>query len=235
MIIGIAETAKITSSNRLIIRNINLSLLSFSVKFLNFSENIFNFETNRLLNRIVIVMSTILFVNILYILMCAKLYEKCSAKGIDTTNNANAGVGKPINSVFWSVILKIDNLIAEKTIIKNDTNGKKECSPEIFIKLYIINVGARPKLTRSENESICFPNSDWAFNKRATKPSKKSNIEARIINPAEIYNNSGIFKEINIEIVPLKILSDVIAFGIISLFISRIMDLGCFFSYISFN
>ena len=42
----------------------------------------------------------------------------------------------------------------------------------------MIIAGKTPKVTMSANESNCAPIADFAFNKRAEKPSKKSNIAA---------------------------------------------------------
>ena len=46
------------------------------------------------------------------------------------------------------------------------------------IILYIINPGTTPKVTMSASESRSFPIGELTPNKRAAKPSKKSNIAA---------------------------------------------------------
>ena len=150
--------------------------------------------------------------------MCRRFSGNFIAIGNVAVYNANAGVGNPRKSFFWSVMLKIASRIAEKRIISSARNGKKLLSDVFCSSFSIIKVGASPKLTTSDKESYCLPNSDVAFNKRAVNPSKKSKIEAiKIIIPAR-YNFSGNVKAKYIEIVPDKIFSDVIAFGMKSFF-----------------
>ena len=49
----------------------------------------------------------------------------------------------------------------------------------------MINDGATPKETTSDKESSWAPNGEYAFNRRAANPSKKSNMAAtNIIMPA---------------------------------------------------
>ena len=48
-------------------------------------------------------------------------------------------------------------------------------------KWYIINAGAIPKLTASARESSSFPMSEYAFRRRAEKPSNQSKIIAAMI------------------------------------------------------
>jgi len=123
--------------------------------------------------------------------MCKRFAGNFAINGIEATSMANEGVGRPLNSFICSVILKIASLIAEKIIIKNETNGNISISLMFLIRENIMNVGAKPKLTKSERESICLPNSDCAFNFRAKNPSKKSKTDDTKTKMAEIYKFSG--------------------------------------------
>ena len=114
--------------------------------------------------------------------MCMRFDENFAETGIAAMKSASAGVGSPLNSVVWSVVLKIASLIADKIIIKNAKYGKNSFVVFSEISENIMNVGARPKLTTSERESSSLPNSDFAFKRRAVKPSRKSKTEAMKIN-----------------------------------------------------
>lgn len=145
------------------------------------------------------------------------------------TSKANAGVGRPLNSYFWSVILKIASLIADINTIINDTNGKISEFVVFFIKWNIIKVGASPKLIKSDNESICLPNSELTLSIRAANPSKKSKTAARIMNNEAIYNLSDDWNEKYTDIEPLNKFNDVMAFGI-TIFFNLFVFLNSFFT-----
>ena len=72
--------------------------------------------------------------------------------------------------------------------------------------------GARPKDTTSANESSCLPISEYAFNSRAAKPSKKSKTAARHIKIAAHTKCPSIAKITASE--PENRFSEVIKFGI---------------------
>jgi len=95
-----------------------------------------------------------------YILMCSKFSENFDERGMDAISNAKAGVGKPEKLFSCLLILKIERRIAEKTIIIKAMKGKISSLELSLIKFNIIKAGAIPKVTRSEKESICTPNSD---------------------------------------------------------------------------
>ncbi len=95
-----------------------------------------------------------------------------------------AGVGNPINeSDCLESVLNFARRIAEKIVIKNPNKGKIIFKCELpkgsvsSIMKYIITPGTTPKLTISASESSCFPISDFTLSRRATIPSKKSNIQ----------------------------------------------------------
>ncbi len=110
--------------------------------------------------------------------MCMRFDENCFETEIEAMKSAKAGVGSPLNSVAWSVVLKMARRMADKIIIINVRNGKYGFSLFSEIKVNIINVGASPKLTTSDRESSSLPNSDFALRRRAVNPSRKSKIEA---------------------------------------------------------
>ena len=72
--------------------------------------------------------------------------------------------------------------------------------------------GATPKLTTSESESSCLPNSDFASNARAAIPSRKSKTEASIISQAAL-NSFLPLKAIIIAMHPVKRFNKVSALG----------------------
>lgn len=180
-----AHTKKINIITEVII-NIYRVVFSANLKFLNFKFNNFTLVTNKILIIIVNVSKTKTELYTLYILMCIRFCWNFADKGIDATNIANAGVGNPLNSCDWSVILNIANLIAENTMIINERKGKIGLSDTFFIKENITNVGASPKLTTSDRESNSFPNIEVALSFLAKNPSKKSKTDAIKINIADI-------------------------------------------------
>jgi hypothetical protein len=99
--------------------------------------------------------------------------------GNELMNIALAGVGSPIKVFVWRVsTLKFANLKAEKTAIKKEINAKYILEELKVSKEYKIIEGKIPKVTISAKESNSLPISEYAFNNRAKKPSKKSNIAA---------------------------------------------------------
>ncbi len=194
MISGIADHQNIVIDIIDNSKKVYLILFDTNLKSWNFRENIFILLINNALNVIVEVIKNILLLYTLYILMCIIFSGNCIAMGMEAVNNASAGVGSPKNSVFWSVMLNIARRIAEKSIIIIDRNGRIVLFDVFCSSLSIMKVGASPKLTTSDRESYCLPNSDVAFNKRAVNPSKKSKIAAiRIIIPDK-YSFSGYVK-----------------------------------------
>ena len=110
--------------------------------------------------------------------MCIRFDENCFETGIEAMKSAKAGVGSPLNSVAWSVVLNMARRMADKIIIIKARNGKSVFAVFSEIKVNIMNVGARPKLTTSDRESSSLPKSDFALSRRAVNPSRKSKIEA---------------------------------------------------------
>lgn len=168
-----------------VIINIYLILFSANLKFLNFKFSNFRFVTNKML--IIMANETITMAELYtLIIICKGFCGNFADSGIDAKNIANAGVGKPLNSFDWSVMLNIAKRIAENTIIMNEIKGKNALSDKFFIKEKTRNVGASPKLTMSDNESNSFPNIEVALSFRAKNPSKKSKTDAIKINIADI-------------------------------------------------
>jgi len=99
-----------------------------------------------------------------------------------------AGTGRPKNDVVWRVsILNFANRNAEKMGMANAESSSSLHIHDSFhdrlynnlsIKLNNIIPGATPKLTKSASESSSFPRGEYAFKRRAAKPSAKSNTEA---------------------------------------------------------
>ena len=82
---------------------------------------------------------------------------------------------------------------------------------DLLSRKYIINPGAIPKLTMSARLSSSLPISEYAFSKRADKPSTKSKIMA-----ASTSQEAVIIKPFTAKIIainPDARLSDVIKFG----------------------
>ena len=116
----------------------------------------------------------------------------------DDQKRAFAGVGRPINEVVWrSSKLNFASRRAEKAAKINATNGSIGCTfkqnvPHDAVakqevvsavsSVKIIVAGATPNVITSANESNSFPIGDDTWSKRATIPSKKSNIAPMIIN-----------------------------------------------------
>ena len=125
---GIASQEKIIINNILKIRKIYRILFGPNLKLENLSENILIFDTKRILKKIVIIIKIIGFLKnksaCILLIRCAKFSGNFRLIGIAATKIANAGVGKPLKVSFWSVILKIPSLIAEKITIIKDKNGK---------------------------------------------------------------------------------------------------------------
>ena len=113
-------------------------------------------------------------------------------------------------------ILNFDRRIAahignRKQIIR----GKEMFMEENSLNRIIL--GAIPNVTKSENESNCFPNSLCAFRKRAASPSKKSNKAPRRI---KLPLRKKLSSNINmIEDNPQNKLLSVIIFGIFLLIV----------------
>lgn len=115
---------KIINNNETIIR-LYFKILFLKEKFENFNAIIFILEISRKENIKVTEIKKSKFVYSW--LTNFKLNKKLlhfKLNGIDATKIANAGVGSPLNSYFWSVILKTANLKTEKRAIINETNGK---------------------------------------------------------------------------------------------------------------
>ena len=103
-------------------------------------------------------------------------------KGSEDIKIALAGVGNPTKPRFvLESKLNFANRNAEKTgrrieIYDNSTGNPSKL--EFWKRRYIITPGKTPNVTISANESSCLPNSENRFNKRAERPSRKSNTEA---------------------------------------------------------
>lgn len=201
-------------------------VLSLNEAPLNFRDNIFRFES---INTI----STISKARTKYIFNNMGLIISLSGLSIiihkDETINAAAVVVSPLNN--WPLDGAILNF-AKRTAAANanrkalrsnifsnivDEESSKVLNLDKLVSIRInhlkkIIAGATPKLTISAKESSCTPNSERALSRRATQPSNKSKIAARIINQAAKYS----FEPINTTVIavhPKARLISVIAFG----------------------
>ena len=121
------------------------------------------------------------------------------SEGSPQMNNACAGVGTPINESDWRVsILNLANRRAANTANDNPTNDHRT-KPAPSSMMTIDIAGSTPKLTISASESSSLPMGLDTFNKRALKPSKKSNTHAAHTNQAV-----GISGLVNEQIMPAQ-------------------------------
>jgi len=151
---------------------------------------------------------------------------KCMAITNETTANAFAGVGKPLNEVVCeSSMLNFASRSAAQTGITAGSrriniapdpivseNQVPFVAREEFRSWYKIIAGATPKLTTSARESSSLPISEYAFRSLAESPSRKSKIiatsmsqEAFTISPLRVKT---------MDMNPAVRLSDVMKFGI---------------------
>lgn len=137
-------------------------------------------------------------------------------------NKVLAGVGKPIKEpVCRSSTLNFAKRYADANVIPKPRyaiiepcawKSAPQGSPlPCKSNLYITIPGTTPLVTISARESSCRPTSLCTFNKRAKKPSKKSNTIPRTTKAAAYSIRSLTAKSTAIH--PLKRLPIVMAFG----------------------